>query len=338
MSPRTLNDIGEDGVIQLIHGRWLASLPPRVRKGIGEDCAVLETDGDSLLLVTMDTLIEGIHFTAETLPPQALGWKALAVNISDIAAVGGTPHTAFLSIGTKSETEVSFVESFMAGFEAMATKAGIVLAGGDTVESPSGAVITITLLGGGLPEHLVYRSGAKIGDDIWVTGTLGNAAAGLFVLLNKKTSELAGYESLIAALQRPMPQLEIGKALGQSRLIHAMIDISDGVAKDLRHICEESGTGALVHASSIPMSDEMRKLALMVDKDPLDWALRGGEDYEILFTASPANEKQVVSLTAEVLGTPAVKIGTIDREDGIQLETDEGSQLLKPGGYMHFSK
>jgi thiamine-monophosphate kinase len=337
MSPKTLNDIGEDGVIQLIHGKGLASLPPRVRKGIGEDCAVLETDGDSLLLVTTDTLVDGIHFTAETLPPQALGWKALAVNISDIAAVGGTPHTAFLSIGIKPETEVRYVESFMAGFEAMAAETDIVLAGGDTVESPFGAVITITLLGEGNPEHLVYRSGAKNGDDIWVTGPLGDAAAGLFVLLNKKPAELAGYESLITALQRPMPRLEIGKALGQSRLAHAMIDISDGVAKDLLHICEESGTGALLEAVSLPLSDPLKRLASLANKNPMEWALQGGEDYELLFTASPKNKDKIVSLTTKILGNPAVKIGTIDQGDGIRLETDKGKQPLGPGGYTHFS-
>jgi thiamine-monophosphate kinase len=232
---------------------------------------------------------------------------------------------------------VSYIESFMAGFEALAEEMDIVLAGGDTVESPAGAVITITLLGAGLPEHLVYRSGAEIGDDIWVTGPLGNAAAGLFVLLNKDPSELAGYESLITALQRPMPRLRIGKALGQSGLAHAMIDISDGVAKDLRHICEESGTGALLQAASLPLSDEVVKLTSLADKDPVEWALRGGEDYELLFTSSSANRDKIVSLTTEVLGNPAVKIGKIDQKDGIRLETDEGMQPLGPGGYMHFS-
>jgi thiamine-monophosphate kinase len=338
MSPKTLNDIGEDGVIQLIHGKGLASLPSRVKKGIGEDCAVLETNEDTLLLVTTDTLIEGIHFTAETLPPQALGWKALAVNVSDIAAVGGTPHTAFLSIAIRPETEVKFIESFMAGFEAMAAQTNVVLAGGDTVESPSGAVVTITLLGEGRPEHLVYRSGARIGDDIWVTGPLGNAAAGLFILLNKDPEERASYESLITALQRPMPQLEIGKALGESGLVHAMIDISDGLAKDLRHICEESGTGALVEAASLPLSEPLKKLASLADKDPMEWALRGGEDYELLFAAPPANTEEIVSLTIQVLGSPALKIGTIDQEEGIRIETDKGKQPLMPGGYMHFSR
>jgi len=220
----------------------------------------------------------------------------------------------------------------------MAAETDIVLAGGDTVESPFGAVITITLLGRGLPEHLIYRSGAKIGDDIWVTGLLGNAAAGLFVLLNRNASELAGYESLIAALQRPIPRLEIGKALGQSGLVHAMIDISDGVAKDLRHICEESGTGALLQTASLPLSGQLEKLASLVDKDPVEWAMHGGEDYELLFTATPANKDEIVSLTNKVLGNSAAKIGTIVQKGGIWFETREGKQPLRPGGYTHFSR
>jgi thiamine-monophosphate kinase len=171
---KTLNDLGEAGIIQLIQEKGPARLPSHLKKGIGDDCAVLKTTGDRALLVTTDTLIEGIHFTAELLPPEALGWKALAVNISDIASMGGTPHTAFLSVGMKPETEVSFIETFMAGFQALASRTDIVLAGGDTVESPSSAVITVTLLGDCLPEHLVYRSGAGVGDDVWVTGPLGN--------------------------------------------------------------------------------------------------------------------------------------------------------------------
>lgn len=220
----------------------------------------------------------------------------------------------------------------------MAAKTDVVLAGGDTVESPSGAVITVTLLGEGRPEHLVYRSGAKIGDDIWVTGPLGNAAAGLFILLNKDPSEHAGYESLITALQKPMPRLEIGKALGQSGLVHSMIDVSDGVAKDLRHICEESGIGALLKAALLPLSDQLERIASLADRDPMEWALYGGEDYELLFTAPSANKDEIVSLTTKVLGNPAVKIGTIDQEDGIRLETPEGTQPLRPGGYGHFSR
>lgn len=311
-------------------------LPSYLKKGIGDDCAVLETAGDSVLLVTTDTLIEGIHFTGHTMPPEALGWKALAANISDIAAMGGAPHTAFLSIGLKSGTKVSFLESFMAGFKTLADKTGIVLAGGDTVESPSSAVVTITLLGDCLKECVVYRSGARVGDDVWVTGPLGNAAAGLFLLQNQDLDVSPEYESLVQAHQRPMPPLELGKALAQSGLVRAMIDISDGIAKDLGHICEQSGVGSELQGASIPMSSNLLKLAHEVKKSPLQWAFHGGEDYELLFTASSSDKEKIVLLGTRISGTPPTRIGTIIQEGGTWLKTEKGREPLRAGGYVHF--
>lgn len=332
-----MKDLGEAGIIRLIQEYGPAGLASHIRKGIGDDCAVLETGGKRCLLVTTDTLIQGIHFTDQTLTPEALGWKALAVNISDIAAMGGTPRTAFLSMGLKPEASISFLESFMAGFKALADETAIALAGGDTVESPASVVITLTLLGDCPPENVVYRSGAKVGDDLWVTGPLGNAAGGLFLLRESSSSELTGYASLIHAHQRPVPRLAIGKVLGESGLVHAMIDISDGIAKDLGHICEQSHTGALLQATSIPMSDDLLRLAADAKKSPLDWALHGGEDYELLFTASSSDEEKIVSLTTKVSGSPPTKIGTIVKEDGIWLETETGRKRLQSGGYVHFS-
>jgi thiamine-monophosphate kinase len=335
---RTLKDLGEVGIIRLIQEKVSQKLPSYVKKGIGDDCAVLETPGDRVLVVTIDTLIEGIHFTDQTLSPEALGWKALAVNISDIAAMGGTPRTAFLSLGMKPEKEVGFLESFIAGFNALAEETGVVLAGGDTVESPCSTVITITLLGDCLPEHLVCRSGARVGDDVWVTGPLGNAAGGLFVLQNKEAAASSVYESLVRAHQKPMPRLALGKALGKSGLVHAMIDISDGIAKDLGHICEQSGVGAVLQEASIPMSATLVSLAAEAEKDPLQWALHGGEDYEFLFTASPVDKQLIESLTAKHSGRPAVKVGAIVQEDGILLASPTGKVPLQSGGYRHFSK
>ena len=334
---RSLNELGEAGIIQLIQEKGPAGLASHVRKGIGDDCAVLETGRDRLLLITTDMLIEGIHFTDQTLTPKALGWKALAVNISDIAAMGGTPHTAFLSMGLKPEASISFLESFMAGFKALADETAIILAGGDTVESPSFVAITVMLLGDCPPENVVYRSGARVGDDLWVTGPLGNAAGGLLLLREGMSSGLSGYASLIQAHQRPLPRLAEGKALGESGLVHAMIDISDGIAKDLVHICEQSHTGALLQATSIPMSDALLRLAADTKKSPLDWALHGGEDYELLFTAASSDEEKIVSLATKVSGSPPTKIGTIVKEDGIWLEGKTGRNRLQSGGYMHFS-
>ena len=250
--------------------------------------------------------------------------------------MGGSPRTAFLAMGMTPDTEVIFISSFMVGFNAAAQKADIALAGGDIVATQTSKVVTVTLLGECPAEQVIYRSGARPGHDVWITGFLGNAAAGLFLLLSEDAPDRAAYESLVLAHQKPMPRHEMGQALGRNRLAKAMIDVSDGIAGDLGHICRESGTGAIIQVASLPLSAELRKLAAEVNKDPLDWALHGGEDYELLFTASPADEEQILSLTASVLGTPAVKVGRIIDGPGIWLETEQGKEAITSGGYTHF--
>jgi thiamine-monophosphate kinase len=189
-----------------------------------------------------------------------------------------------------------------------------------------------------MAEQAIYRSGAELGDDVWVTGNLGNAAGGLFLLLEKDVLMSTRYESLVLAHQRPSPRIEFGKALAENGLAHAMIDLSDGIAKDLSHLCEESGTGAVLRAESIPLSDELNELAIEVNKSPLDWALHGGEDYELLFTASSESKEEIVSLGKMILGPPPARIGTIVEEEGTWFETEKGRQALRSGGYRHFSR
>jgi thiamine-monophosphate kinase len=334
----TLEGLGEVDMIRLIQSMVSAERPHHLVKGIGDDCAVLKTPEDRELLVTTDTLIEGVHFTNQTLSPALLGWKSLAVSVSDIAAMGGKPHTAFLAMSIQRSRPVDFVKAFMEGFRACAGDMGVALAGGDVTESQSSAVITVTVLGACLSENVVYRSGAGVGDDVWVTGPLGNAAGGLFLLLNRKVSEHPHYSPLIMAHQKPSPPLDVGMALGESGLVHAMIDISDGIAKDLGHICEESGVGAMLVADALPTSEELERLTAEAGKEILGWALQGGEDYELLFTASPGSEERILSVTEEVSGRPAVKIGTIISGEGVWLETEKGREPLAPGGFVHFSK
>jgi thiamine-monophosphate kinase len=333
----TVRDMGETGVIEWI--RKVAGTGPSayVKRGIGDDCAVLRPCEGTLLLATTDTMIEGIHFTADTLSPEDLGWKAMAVNLSDIASMAGTPRCALLSLGLRRETEVRFVESFMKGFEALAKETGVALVGGDTVESPSATVVTLTLLGDCAEQELITRSGAKQGDHIWVTGPVGNAAAGLYLLSGKPAVPAADYPSLVQAHRRPRPRLAMGRALGESGLVHAMIDLSDGIAKDLDHVCRESGTGALLTADTIPLSPEMVRLAAQTGQDPLAWALSGGEDYELLFTASPADDSRVIALAQKVAGVSVAKIGAIVQGDGIRIKKGDSVQSLPPGGYRHFS-
>jgi thiamine-monophosphate kinase len=335
MSKDLLSHVGESGVIRLIQ-RFFPDHAPYVKKGIGDDCAVLETGGEDLLLVTTDMMIEGIHYTTKTTSYEDLGWKALAVNLSDIAAMGGTPHTAFLSIGLRSFTPVSVLESFMRGFQEMACEAGVFLAGGDTVEVTSDSVISVTLLGRCSPEGLVFRSGAQVGDDIWVSGFLGNAAGGLEVLLTNEHKEEEDRQILVSSHQRPAPRLKLGKALGESGLVHAMIDLSDGVAKDLRHICDESGVGAVLDQESVPISEPLRTLARDLSRNPFDWALSGGEDYELLFATPPEYRKEIEEIAKNVMGKAATRIGLIVKEQGLWLQT-VGDRIQFPyGGYAHF--
>ncbi len=334
---RTVRDMGETGIIEWIRKVAGAGPPAYVKTGIGDDCAVLRPSQGTLLLATTDTLIEGIHFTAGTLSPEDLGWKAMAVNLSDIAAMGGTPRCALLSLGLRRETEVRFVEFFMKGLQALAKETGVTLVGGDTVESPSATIVTLTLLGDCAEQELITRCGAKQGDHIWVTGPVGNAAAGLCLLLGKSAVPAIDYPSLVQAHRRPRPRLALGKALGGSGLVHAMIDLSDGIAKDLDHVCRESGTGALLTADTIPLSPEMVRLAAQTGQDPLEWALSGGEDYELLFTASPADDSSVIALAEKVTGVSAAKIGTIVQGGGIRIKKGDGVQSLPQGGYRHFS-
>ena len=200
----------------------------------------------------------------------------------------------------------------------------------------SDSVISVTLLGRCSPEGLVFRSGAQVGDDIWVSGFLGNAAGGLEVLLANEHKEEGDRQILVSSHQRPAPRLKLGKALGESGMVHAMIDLSDGVAKDLRHICDESGVGAVLNQESVPISEPLRTLARDLSHDPFDWALSGGEDYELLFATPLEYRKEIEEITKNVMGKAATRIGLIVKEQGLWLQT-VGDRIQFPyGGYTHF--
>ncbi|MBW2107605.1 MAG: thiamine-phosphate kinase [Deltaproteobacteria bacterium] len=333
----TIQDIGEAAIINRIRKKAARDLPSFVTLGIGDDCAVIETTGDDVVLVTTDTLVEGVHFTFRIMPFEAIGWKSLAVNVSDIAAMGAVPTAAVLSLGLPKDLDATFVDAFLDGFDALAQKAGVVLAGGDTVESPHATVITVTLLGRCAKSRIVRRSGAQPGDDSWVTGPLGNAAAGLFLLSTRPPEDWHDYETLVNAHRRPAPRHPLGRALAEEALASAMIDLSDGIATDLGHICRESHTGALMQASALPLSDALVRLARLEGKSPLDWALYGGEDYELLFTASPNHKAHIKALTQAETGVAAVRIGTITPGTTVRIQTETGIKPLNSTGYQHFA-
>ena len=273
--------------------------------GIGDDCAIIPR-GDGLeTLVTKDMLVEGVHFLLERISAYDLGWKSAAVNISDIAAMGGTPVASFLSLALPSAliADGPWLNEFIRGYRDLSTRFSCPLLGGDTTSSPDGLCIDVTVLGSAPAGHSVKRSGALDGDLVCVSGFLGDSGAGLKLLLGAAPSApqaCAGVADggsagayLIGKHCRPVPRVEAGLALAGIPGVHSMMDISDGIASDLRHILRASGLSALVECASLPFSKELLAVSKLHDWDPLELALTSGEDYELLFTISPESLGQV---------------------------------------------
>lgn len=307
-------------------------------QGIGDDCAVLRTDGDRLWLVTMDTLVESIHFNTAWHPPAKLGWKSIAVNVSDIAAMGGRPVFAFLSIALPQNFTPEWLENFSRGISDACRQYGCCLAGGDTVQSSGGIVITLTVIGDAAPEKVLYRKDARPGDDVWVSGTLGNAAAGLELCRTGRAGD-SETSQLVESHLSPKPRLGTASRLAASGLVHAMMDLSDGLATDLAHLCTQSIAGAVIYADLLPMSGLLKNTAKKMGMDALHWALAGGEDYELLFTAPARNSGKIIALAEEGILT---RIGYIDNSTGVRLAEGKPGQVdlsmkdISFLGYDHF--
>lgn len=294
---------------------------------VGDDCAVLPKDLTTDLLITADMLVENVDFRLEWSSAESIGHKALAVSLSDIAAMGGTGVWAMVSVGIPEELwQRDFLEKFYQGWFSLAREYKVELVGGDISRSIDGVVVD-SIVGGDVSRgRAILRSTAKPGDDIFVSGHLGGAAAGLRVLEAKKSIGLP--TELVNRQLTPRPQLLLGNYLQSLDLITSMIDISDGLSSDLRHVCCMSGVGAKVHAEMIPIEPEA---ALLFGRDvALDMALNGGEDFELLFTA-PRNSLQ------QVHGFKITKIGQItENAELLELVTPSGRTVLKSGGFRHF--
>lgn len=284
-----MSNIGEFELI----GRINASVTvPQGVTGIGDDCAIIPQREGFDTLVTTDLLIEGRHFLLEDISPYELGWKSAAVNISDIAAMGGRPHSAFLSIAIPERVEVEWVDEFIRGFNALCGKYGVSLLGGDTSASDDKLFVNVTLLGECRHGRAVLRSGAQAGDIVYVTGPLGDAAAGLKLILERVASAAkhrcdASESVLIRRHYLPEPRVEMGMALATLPGVHSMMDISDGIASDLKHILKASSLSAEIDIKSIPLSEELTAVCTARSWDPVELAVSGGEDYELLFTSAP---------------------------------------------------
>ncbi|RME35964.1 MAG: thiamine-phosphate kinase [Thermoflexia bacterium] len=332
-----IQEIGEFGLID----RIARSLPPPgegVIVGIGDDVAVLRS-GERYLLATCDIQVEGVHFLREKIRPYQLGRKVVAINVSDIAAMGGVPRYLLVSLVLPKETEVEFVDGLYEGMREECSRWGAQIVGGNMAHSPGGVIVDLFLMGEVEPDHLLRRSGARVGDRVLVTGTLGDSAAGLVLLLNPgATCPDIHREFVLRRHLTPTPRLWEGRAIARSGLATAAIDVSDGLASDIGHICEMSNVGVRLWADAVPISDAARAVAGAVGADLLEWALFGGEDYELLFTAPADRAEDLARWVQEETGTPVSLIGEIVPADqGMGLVRADGStHPLRKEGWDHF--
>jgi thiamine-monophosphate kinase len=336
MNPQQTGPLSETDLITAL-AREFGPSPSRVVVGIGDDCAALALNGPDYLLWTVDTLVEGVHFDLAYTTLSQLGWKSLAVNLSDIAAMGGVPQYALLSLGWPPARDRHLALEFAAGLAQVAQEYGVAVIGGDTVASPPGLVVTITLTGQVPGAQILRRSTARVGDLIFVTGPLGEAAAGLEILRQGLELTPNLQTPLLEAHLRPRPQLAAGRLLAQEGLATSLIDTSDGVATDLYHICQASGVGARLKYSSVPISPRVQTAVPYLNRAPLTLALTGGEDYLLLFTSSPENVGRLAQSFSEA-GLPVpLPLGRIVSGDRVILETSSGDVDISGKGYDHFA-
>jgi thiamine-monophosphate kinase len=292
----------------------------RSGQGIGDDCAVLRVPRDHEVLITTDFSLEDVHFRREWHPPDSVGHRCLARGLSDIAAMGGVPHEAFLSLALPADLPQSWVDGFVRGLLKLANRYAVRLAGGDTAQSPDGVLADIVVLGSLPKGEAILRSGARPGDSVYVTGTLGSSAAALHQLRDGKKLRPGSHLKHFY----PEPRIAVGEFLRKKKLASAMIDISDGLSTDLAHICEESKTGAMVYAPALPACP---------GKDGLTLALHGGEEYELLFAA-----RSGCRIPKQIAGVSVTRVGEIVRGRQMTLATADGNmEALRPAGWEHFS-
>lgn len=327
-----ISDSGEFGFIDRIRKKLIAP-GANVIKGIGDDCAVFRSSGGRFGLLTTDMLVENVHFRPDWTTPFLLGRKSLSVNLSDIAAMGGVPSHALVGIGIPAETRIDFLDGFYEGLNSVASEFEVSLVGGDTVNSPAGIVINVAV-DGQVPENeILYRKGARPGDVVFLTGTVGSAAA--FLDLSNHDREYDGESELGKHHRDPRPHIREGRIIARSKLASAMIDVSDGVITDLGHICRESEVGAVIESEKIPIDEALREYCHRFDLDKSRIALHGGEDYVLLATVSEDNVASVKSaLTSE--GCDFFAIGQIEKKSGIRLKSTGGTAEIENRGYDHF--
>ena len=302
--------------------------------GPGDDAAVIEPERGALEVLTTDAQVEGIHFDRHFVPFDALGHRALAVNLSDLAAMGASPRAALLSLVLPDALEVGAIDLLLDGLLALASRHRVALVGGNITRSPGPLVVDVTVTGSVRPRRVLTRAGARAGDELYVTGTVGDAVVGLKSLQRAAETDLQVTVCRDRYL-RPEPRVREGLLLGRNRVVSACMDLSDGLADGVRQIAEASNVGVVVDAASLPISEEARRWHAAGGDDAATAALAGGDDYELLFTVRPSYRNRLRAVQKEMRGVPITRIGVVTKGRQLIVRGPGGDREL-PRGFEHF--
>jgi thiamine-monophosphate kinase len=331
-----ISDLSESELIARIQSRLLPP-PDWLLVGIGDDAAVVMPARGRLEVLTVDALVEGVHFDRALMPPDAIGHRALAVNLSDLAAMGAEPRLALLSLGLPADLSCGEFDGIVGGLAALAARHRIHVVGGNLTRSPGPLLIDVTATGTTRPRRVLTRAGARPGDEIYVTGTLGAAAAGLEMLRRRAGTDPPS-PRCVARLCYPRPRLRVGMLLGRSRAATACLDLSDGLADGAHQIARASAVGIEIDAAALPIDPEARAWSCAAGRDPVVDALTGGDDYELLFTCRPKARRRLrAAMLSE--GPGLTRIGVCTGSPGVVLLRDGGQDASTepmPSGYGHF--
>nr|MBO2480121.1 thiamine-phosphate kinase [Bacillota bacterium] len=318
---------------------------PAVIVGPGDDGAVVRPRPGKDWVITCDAMVEGPHFTRQTMTPHAIGWKVMAANLSDVAAMAAEPRYALVTLGVNEDWTVDELAALFTGMWELASRFDVRIIGGDTVRSPGGLMLSVTLLGDVAPDRAWLRSGAKPGDWVFVTGPLGGSAAGLYALLHPETAVAWEQQAdggkrdvLIRLHQYPEPQVEAGRLLSTLPVCGALNDVSDGLASEAWELAEASRVKICLEADRIPIADAVRDFARFCGKDPVQWALSGGEDFQLVGTVPPDAWPALADAFAQQ-GRTVYRCGWVSEGVGVVLRQPDGrEEPLAKSGYNHFAK
>jgi len=332
-----VSSLGERGLIERIRRR-LPPPPASIVVGIGDDAAVATIDRGTLQVLTTDALVEGVHFDRRFSSPSDIGYKALAVNVSDIAAMGAAPRLALLSLMLPASLPVTIVDGILDGLLELAAASGVSVVGGNITRSPGPLVVDVTVTGAVKPRRILTRAGGRVGDRLYVTGQIGAAAAGLDWLSEQAATESPDppIAECVARHRRPEPRTRVGALLGRARAANACMDLSDGLADAVRQISEASGTGAVVDAASLPIHPGAAAWFGARGKDPVEASVAGGDDYELLFSVPHRFRGRLRLVQRQSRGVPLTPIGELTADVGKLVLKRSGASNLLPAGFVHF--